>query len=127
MGQGITVTRAFGWVIDNFEGDYTANLSQFIDDDTNYYDLHDLIETRMKEHGLDVQPDHFGYDHGALALVHRASSVDSYDWEHDLEALLPPRMADRQYERELAQALDALGWDEAGLGEPKWLLLVAYG
>lgn len=126
MGQGITVTRGYGWVIDSFEGDYPANLEQFITDE-QADDLDAHVKSVIEAEKLEVTLEHFGYMYGSLALLARASTVDSYDWEHDLETLLPDRAAELQLRRELMQVLDALGWDEAGLGDPKWLLLVAYG
>lgn len=126
MSQGITVTRGYGWVIDDFEGDYPVNLAQFITDE-QAEDLGTYVKQVLEADTLEVVVEPFGYSFGALALLARASTVDSYDWEHDLETLLPDRTAELQLRRELMQALDALGWDEAGLGDPKWLLLVSYG
>lgn len=126
MGQSITVTRAYGWVIDKFDGDYAANLAQFIPPSPEL-DLLEWVEKRMKENSLDVEVDSFGYDFQSQALVHRASAVNTYDWYHDAALLQPDVKAEAAYKRELLQALDALEWDEAGLGDPSWLVLITYG
>lgn len=129
MGQGITVTRGFGWVVDRYDGDWvTTELSELVD--TGSFDYHALNKTMFKEQGIDCEFDAFGYSFGAIALVARASTLDAYDWEHEWSKLAPSPMdvaIEGTYRAELYEALEALGWRGAQLGEPKWLLLVTYG
>lgn len=126
MGRGITVTRAFGWVIDHYEGQWVGDLEQFLPKEA-IVDVTEWVEPIMKANDLDVKVESFGYEFAGSALVARASAVDSYDFEHKLETFLPDKVKEPQLKRELLQALDVLDWSEAGLGEPSWLLLVTYG
>lgn len=126
MGQSITVTRAFGWVIDRFGGDFVGDLEQFIPE-ADQADVADWVEARLKDSQLEVVIDPFGYHFNSLALVAKASAVDAYDWYHELDTFVPDKAKEPQLRRELLQALDVLEWEEAGLGDPTWLLLVAWG
>ena len=127
MGQSLTLTRAYGWVVDHWDGEWAVEgLGEYVPEDFSYHDVNDEL---LKANGVDCIFDSFGRDFKGLALIARASSVDSYDREHELDALVPAKDAtahEGEYRAELFEALETLGWHHLPFGEPKWLVLVTY-
>jgi hypothetical protein len=126
MSQGVSVTSGYGWVIVTDDGEYAVELEEHLSDDQRK-DLSEAINRVVSKDGIAVVYESFGYDFEQAALLASDSVHESYDYVHEAAQHAPNVVAEAQYRRELLQALDALEWDEAGLGEPKWLILITYG
>lgn len=124
MGHGITLTTGYGWVIDAYDGDYQGEVNRHFSPQQRE-DLRESIDQTLKEEQVEVERVTFGYDFQSLALVAKASMTTSYDWYHTAHPVNATGMP--AFRRELLNALEALGWEDAKLGEPKWLHLVLWG
>jgi hypothetical protein len=124
-----SVAVGFGYVISPGTGELSANLAQFVPDEVA--DVGDWAKKTLEREGLDasVQVDYFAYALDGLVLVAKDSVTEADGWSIPLDGTLPPPGPDPegQWARELAQALDVLGWEEAGLGQPTWFAYACYG
>src|SRR5689334_1128351 len=111
MGQSASITVAYGWVVDKWRGDWvTEELGELVGSD--HFDYHDVNDGLLKDSGVDCIFDSFGYDFASLALLARASTFESYDWEHDLEKfeLHKKSVNEGELKAELFESLEVLGW-----------------
>lgn len=117
VGYGIDL----GW-----EGEFIGRLEdvlgeQGIDD----LDAEALTRT-LKNEGLDVTIERYGHEYKGVAMFARDSVQESLTWTLDLVVPLTS-VAVPQWRRELVQAIDVLGWEDAGLDNARWLVLASYG
>lgn len=125
MSQSISVKAAYGIVVANYDG-YVDELYEIVEPDFDSYEASEAL----KEAGIEAEFVSFGYDFGGTALVALTSVSTTYNWATTWRDWLGHQgvpITDPGYDQELAEAVRHLGWANAGLPKPQWLVLAAFG